>query len=197
MSRVASLYEKSNSAKTSRDWYRQIIKRDAGALNNVRTILSRSITSNAYLHLARYEKSQFDSFQLTLPLKETLRRKKAAMQSAVQLFGRASLNKVYDVTTEATFSIASIYYAFSRSLLESDRPSDLNDDELDQYEILLEDQAFPFEDKAIEFFEINLSRIKDGFYNDWVKRSFLELRKLFPVRYNRQPKLDNFVREME
>jgi tetratricopeptide (TPR) repeat protein len=197
MNRVASLYEESNSTKASLDWYRQIIKRDTGVLNNVRTDISRSITSNAYLALARYEKSRFDGLQLTLPLKTTLLRKKAAMQSAVKLFGNASLNKVYDVTTEATFSIASIYYDFSNALIESDRPTGLNADELDQYEILLEDQAFPFEDKAIEFFEINLSRIKEDFYNDWIKQSYLELKKLFPVRYDRQPKLDVFELEME
>ena len=197
MDKVASLYTELNSPKTSRNWYNQIIKLDASVLNNVRTDNSRSITSNAYLSLARYEKSRFDSLQLTLPLKKTLRRKKAVMQSAVKLYGKASLNKVYDVTTEATFSIASIYYDFSRALLQSDRPSNLDEDELDQYEILLEDQAFPFEDKSIEFFEINLARIKEGLYNDWIRMSYLELKKLFPVRYDRQPKLDVFVLEME
>ena len=42
--------------------------------------------------------------------------------------------------------------------------------ELEQYEILLEDQAFPFEAKAIEFYETNLGRIKDGAYNNWIEK---------------------------
>ncbi|MCP4430450.1 MAG: tetratricopeptide repeat protein [Gammaproteobacteria bacterium] len=197
MEKVASLYALTGSHKTSRHWFSKIIKSDSRVLNNVRSDSSRLIASNAYLSLARHGKNQFDSLKLTLPLKKTLRRKKTAMQSAVRLFGKASLNKIYDVTTEATYSIASIYQDFSRALLDSDRPSSLNEEELDQYEILLEDQAFPFEDKSIEFFEINLARIREGLYNDWIEKSYLELKKLFPVRYDRQPKIDIFVSEMD
>ena len=88
------------------------------------------------------------------------------MQASVKLYGQASKYKIFEATTEATYAIALIYKDFSKALLQSDRPARLNAEELDQYEILLEDKAFPFEDKAIEFFEINLARIKDGFYND-------------------------------
>ena len=197
MDKVAHLYAKSNSPKTSRNWYSKIIKLDSRVLNNVRSDSSRYIASNAYLSLARHNKDQFDRLQLTLPLKKTLRLKKSAMQKAVKLFGQASVNKNYDITTEATYSIARIYQDFSQALLDSDRPSKLNAEELDQYEILLEDQAFPFEDKSIEFFEINLSRISEGFYNNWIEQSFVRLRKLFPVRYDRQPKIDVFVSAME
>ena len=115
------------------------------------------------------------------------------MQASVKLYGQASKYKIYEITTEATYSIALIYKDFSKALLDSDRPTNLNDEELDQYEILLEDKAFPFEDKAIEFFEINLARIKDGFYNDWIDKTHKGLIELFPVRYNRKPKQDAYV----
>jgi hypothetical protein len=159
----------------------------------VRTERSRYISSSAYLILARHEKTQFDKVKLTLPLKNSLKKKKTAMQKSVKLFGKASVNKVYQITTEATFSIAKIYEDFSQSLLNSDRPKNLNENELDQYEILLEDQAFPFEDKSIEFFEINLSRIKDGLYNDWIQKSHQELINLFPLRYDRPPIQDDYI----
>ncbi len=197
MSKVALLYSKIKSPKTSRIWYEKIIKEDEKALNNVRTDSSRQITSSAYLELARHQMSRFDTIKLTLPLKKTLRRKKASMQKTVRLFGKASLNKIYHITTEATYSIGKIYEDFSQALLNSDRPSNLNEEELDQYEILLEDQAFPFEDKSIEFFEINLSRIKDGLYNDWIAKSLSELKVLFPVRYDRKPKLDDYIIDMQ
>ena len=197
MDKIAKLYTKNKSPKASREWYERIIKTDETVLNNVRTDTSRGITSSAYLTLARLEKTRFDRLQLTLPLKNSLRKKKAAMQNSVILFGKASVNKIYDITTEATYSIGKIYQDFSQSLLNSDRPNNLNEEELDQYEILLEDQAFPFEDKSIEFFEINLSRIQEGLYNDWIEESFNELITLFPVRYNRQPKQDDYVAEME
>ena len=197
MHKVATLYRQQGSIERSHEWYGKIIQAEEKALNNVRTEQSRYIASLAYLTLARHEKSRFDRIQLSLPLKNSLRRKKAAMQNAVKLFGKASLNKNYEITTEATYSIARIYKDFSHSLLASDRPNNLNEDELDQYEILLEDQAFPFEDKSIEFFEINLSRIKDGLYNDWIQKSHQELIDLFPVRYARKPLQDEFIATMQ
>ena len=196
MDKVASLYSKDKSFESSRRWYQDIIALDEKALNNVRTDISRQITSKALLALARFEKNRFDSLKLSLPLKNSLLRKKAAMQQSVKLYGQASINKVYDITTEATFSIAKIYQDFSHALLKSDRPRNLNEEELDQYEILLEDQAFPFEDKSIEFFEINLSRVRDGLYNDWIEKSLEKLKVLFPVRYGREPKKDDYVAGM-
>ncbi|MCP4187183.1 MAG: tetratricopeptide repeat protein, partial [Gammaproteobacteria bacterium] len=197
MYKVAQLHQSNKADRPSRDWYQKIIKADEKALNNARTEQSRVITSTAYLALARHEHTRFDKIKLTLPLKNSLTKKKAAMQNAVKLFGKASVNKNYEITTEATYSIASIYKDFSQSLLASDRPDNLNQEELDQYEILLEDQAFPFEDKSIEFFEINLSRVKEGLYNNWIQQSHKQLIGLFPVRYNRQPKLDEYIATLQ
>jgi len=193
MNKLTDLYTKTGSAKNTLKWHNNIVKADKKALNNVKTDRTKFITSTAYLSLARNEKDRFNKIRLSLPLKRSLRKKKNAMQNSVKLYGKASIYQIYEASTEATFSIALIYKDFSKALLDSDRPKNLNDEELDQYEILLEDQAFPFEDKSIEFFEINLARVKDGFYNDWIKKSHTELIDLFPVRYNRKPKEDDFI----
>ena len=53
----------------------------------------------------------------------------------------------------------------------------------EQYDVLLEEQAFPFEEKAIELHEANAQRTGDGVYDEWVQRSFDVLAKLKPARY--------------
>ena len=58
-----------------------------------------------------------------------------------------------------------------------------------QYNILLEDRAFPFEDKAIEFYERNLRRVASVSFNDWLAKSRERLAVLFPVRYDRPAKM--------
>ncbi|MDH4031250.1 MAG: hypothetical protein OEU49_10405, partial [Chromatiales bacterium] len=58
-------------------------------------------------------------------------------------------------------------------------------DTLEQYEILLEEQAFPFEEKAIEIHESNAARAREGLYNEWVVMSFEALADLMPARYAR------------
>ena len=59
------------------------------------------------------------------------------------------------MTTAANYEIAELYHALSKDLYASERPAELNTDELEQYDILLEEQAFPFEEEAIELHEKN------------------------------------------
>ena len=87
--------------------------------------------------------------------------------------------------TEAGYRMADIYAQLSRDLMDSDRPDGLNELELEQYDILLEEQAFPFEDNAIDIHEQNASRSWNGLYDDWVKSSFVSLKKLLPGRYDK------------
>ena len=75
----------------------------------------------------------------------------------------------------------------------SDRPGDLNELELEQYEILLEEQAYPFEEKAIEVHETNARRVSGGIYDTWVRKSMTTLSELMPARYAKEEKGENFV----
>ena len=66
----------------------------------------------------------------------------------------------------------------------------LDEDELEEYGFLLEDQAIPFEDKAINLFEINAARTKDNVYNQAVRDSIRLLAKLKPAQYDKQETME-------
>ncbi len=51
--------------------------------------------------------------------------------------------------------------------------------------MLLEEQAFPFEEKAIEIHEANARRAAEGVYDEWVQKSYTALAELKPARYAR------------
>ncbi|TQV85859.1 tetratricopeptide repeat protein [Aliikangiella coralliicola] len=174
-------------------WRNKIMRVDKKARSSQKTDRTKLIASTTALELARKNNALFEKTRLVHPLKKNLKRKKRAMQRAVNLYARASADGIAETATEATHAIAEIYYNFSRALLESERPKNLNKDELEQYQILLEDQAFPFEEKAIEFYEVNLVHVKDDIYDQWVSESYSQLKKLFPVRYQRKPKLEGFI----
>ena len=193
MNKVSELYAKSGNDKMAKYWYKEIIKHDNRAANKSKNDRTRYITSYASLSLAKQEHGLFNQQQLVLPLKLSLRQKKHTMQKAVQYYGHASKQGIADTATESTHAIAEIYKSFSESLLSSERPKGLSKEESEQYVILLEDKAFPFEDKAIEFHEANMSHIKDGVYNKWVKLSHQKLKQLFPARYKRTAKLDGYI----
>ena len=66
-------------------------------------------------------------------------------------------------------------------------------EEIEQYDILLEEQAFPFEEKAIEFYLVNLKRAREDVYDKWVRKSVKKLGELFPGRYLRKEKLEAVI----
>jgi cellulose synthase operon protein C len=81
--------------------------------------------------------------------------------------------------------MAELYRTLSKDLLASERPRNLKGEELEEYNSLLEEQVFPFEEQAIKAHELNTSRAKDGVYDEWVQKSFKVLAELKPARYGK------------
>jgi hypothetical protein len=79
--------------------------------------------------------------------------------------------------------MAEIYFDFSRSLVESERPADLKPAELEAFEMVLDEEAFPFEEKAIGVHEKNMELLRTGVLNEWTEKSLGRLRTLMPGRY--------------
>ena len=80
--------------------------------------------------------------------------------------------------------------------MASERPQKLSALEMEQYEILLEEQAFPFEEQAIELHEINMRRSWEGVYDEWVQLSFTALRHLMPARFDKDETEVAYVRSI-
>jgi hypothetical protein len=73
------------------------------------------------------------------------------------------------------------------------RPRDLDAEALDQYDLLLEEQAFPFEEKAIDLYKTNTNRAVDGVFDEWVQNSFERLAGLMPARYAKVERSEDVV----
>jgi hypothetical protein len=118
------------------------------------------------------------------------------MEEALAAYDGAAAYGVAEVTTAATYRIAELYQQLGASLMSSERPAELSDEELEQYEILLEEQAFPFEEQAIDLFSVNASRSAEGVYDEWVARSFARLAELMPARYAKYEKAEEHVAKL-
>ena len=141
-----------------------------------------------------------DAFQavvLSSPLKKSLKAKKERMEAALAAYGKAGSYGVADVSTAATYETAELYFRLSRDLLASERPKGLNKEELEQYQLLLEEQAFPFEEKAIALHDTNASRATGGIYDDWVRKSFARLAELSPARFARSERTEPYVADLQ
>jgi len=163
-------------------WYKDIIVADRSA-GSARTDRSRALAAKATLTLAAPVRDEFVRIKLVVPLKKSLAEKRKAMEAALKAYADAADYQVADVTTAATFESAELYRQLGKDLMSSERPRNLSKDELEQYDVLLEEQAFPFEEKAIKLHEVNTARTRDGTYDEWVQKSFAALAQLNPGRY--------------
>ena len=150
-----------------------------------RTDRTRYLGATAALALAEPAFDAYRKVPLIEPLAKQLKLKKAKMEEVLKAYAVATDYGVADVTTASTFHIAALYQDFGKAMLTSQRPKKLSKAELEQYNVMLEEQAFPFEEKAIELHEANAHRAALGIYDTWVQRSFKALSELRPVRYGK------------
>jgi hypothetical protein len=59
----------------------------------------------------------------------------------------------------------------------------MTDAELSDYELALEEEAFPFEEQSIAIHEKNVELLRNGTHNSWTDKSLARLAELLPVRY--------------
>lgn len=170
----------------------ELVNVDATA-GTQRTDRTRFLAAKATLELADPVRRRFAVVRLTQPLASSLKLKKSLMEEVIAAYTGAANYGVAEVTTAATFRLGEVYEQFSSDLLASDRPADLSADALEQYEILLEEQVFPFEEKAIDLYKANANRAPDGVYDEWVQKSFERLAGLMPARYAKKERSENVV----
>jgi TolA-binding protein len=181
---LAQLAAKAGDTTREQQWLREIVHADAQA-GPARTDRTKYLAATAQLKLAQPLRDSFRAIRLVAPLKKSLVAKRKSMEAALAAYKIAADYHVAEVTTAATFETAELYRKLGKDVLDSERPKHLNKDELEQYESLLEDQSFPFEEQAIQIHEINTALAREGVYDDSVKKSFAVLTELKPGRYGK------------
>ncbi len=180
--RLANLSLKLGQPRVQLAWLERLVKAERNG-GRERTDRTHYLAATAAMTLAEPAYEAYRQVRLVEPLKKSLKKKKQKMQLALEAYGVVAEYGVAEVATAATFHIAEIYQDLGRALLTSQRPKGLSKDELEQYNVMLEEQVYPFEEKAIELHEANVRRIADGVYDKWVRSSFEALGKLRPIRY--------------
>ena len=157
----------------------------------------RLLAANAALVLAEKHYEDFAGQELTQPFERSLALKQNRMDEAIAALEELVNYEVAEVTAAATFYIAQAYLNFSQSLLDSERPAGMTQTELNSYELLLEEEAFPFEDRAIAVHEANYDFMLTGVYNTWIQKSLDELATLLPARYAKRETSEGLLRSVD
>jgi len=180
--KIADMYKTKGDTASYEQQLKQIVAADSSA-GDERTDRTRYLAAHAALVMAEPLYPRFAEIKLTQPFDKSLAKKREAMDQTLHAFESLVDYEVGDVTAAATYYMAEVYYSFSRALLESERPGGLNAAERAAYEDALEEQAFPFEERAIGVHEKNIELVAAGAYNGWIEKSLGKLAALVPGRY--------------
>lgn len=182
---IVQFNENSGNKRAAKLWKYKLVKYEKQD-SSKRTARSSFIAAYAALSLAMQDYKIFEEYKLTLPLKTSLAQKKMLLTGVIKKFESLVDYDVADVISASTYQIAQVYRALAQDLMLSERPTQLNELQLAQYDILLEEQAYPFEEQALEIYKINLSKVPDGQFDDWIKLSLSVLADMNPAEYKRE-----------
>jgi cellulose synthase operon protein C len=190
--KIAELYRKGNEESLYQRELEHIIRIDADA-GQGRTSRTRTIAARAALILAEQRYREFVVVQLHQPFDVSLKEKQHRMDDTIEAMSQLVEYQIADVTAAATYYMAETYLDFSRSLVKSERPADLEPGELELYEMDLDEAAFPFEEKAIDVHEKNMEMLHAGVSSEWIERSLDRLTDLMPGRYAKAEMSSGFL----
>ena len=193
--KMAGLYKKTGDEKRYFATLNIIKDQDRNA-GSERTDRTRYLGAHAALQIYQKKFDAYYAIKLRAPFKRHLEDKRYRMRQSINRINILLDYEIDDITAAATYRLADIYYHFSRALMESERPKGLSDLELEQYNLVLEEQAYPFEEKAIDTHEKNLELLELGVYNEWIQKSIDKLSTLLPARYNKPEQAADYVDQL-
>lgn len=183
--RIADIYQGQGDSYRYLFWLREIIAADDAAGRN-RSERSKSVAAQAALDVGRISAADAARIRLTAPVETSLPQRKNAVETAIKALEKAASYGYADIATAASYELGAVYQSFAKALMDSERPRNLSAEEVEQYNILLEEQALPFEEKAIAAHEGNLKRVGQGFYDDSIAKSVTALGVLSPAKYGKR-----------
>ncbi len=199
--KLYQLAKKGDNSKALQHWLEAMvaaeIKASTATGEEINTDRSLFIASDAALILGKQAMAEFQSRPLDLPLDKSLPRKRESMQTSIRYLTQTSNFGLSAQGTLATALIGQLYQEFAEALMSSERPEELDDLALEQYDILLEEQALPFEDQAISLHEINVGRISQDIYTPGIASSLTQLRQMMPARYAKDERVPEYSDALE
>ena len=191
-SKVAEMHKAAHDAQRYHGELEAIVRIDAEAGPD-RTGRTRMLAARSALVLAELRYRDFVAVRLRQPFESSLEQKQQRMDVTIEAMARLVEYEIADVTAAATYYMAETYFDFSRSLVESERPADLAPADREAFELALDEEAFPFEERAIDVHQKNVELLQAGVFNEWTEKSLGRLTELMPGRYAKQEMSSGFL----
>jgi tetratricopeptide (TPR) repeat protein len=181
---LASLYETLKDTDKQLLALNGIIERDQRG-GSERTDRSRWLGAWANAKYGDRYASEFSTTRFYLPLVKSLPAKNKMLESATKRYQLAADYGILEFVTMSSYKIGHLYQQFAKELRESQKPAGLSAEEQGIYAEVIEEQASPFDGLAVDLHQANIDRAWQGDFNEWINKSFEEMKQLSPARYNK------------
>ncbi|MGH1487061.1 MAG: tetratricopeptide repeat protein [Cellvibrionaceae bacterium] len=182
---IAVNYEKLDDQKQQNVWLTKLINVDSGA-GSERTDRSRWLAAWANTKYGDYYSSLFAEAQLTQPIVKSIPNKNKWLQSASSRYQAAADYGILEFVSMSSYKIGILYRQFASDLRSAPKPNGLSASDQQVYAEIIEEQARPFDQLAIDLHQANIDRAWAGKFNDWISKSFAEMQVLRPARFNKK-----------
>jgi TolA-binding protein len=178
------------------EWLRAVRRahREAGAAASAYSELA---AARAALMLGTALADRAGSVRLSYPLRASLQRRQPLTREALEHLRAARASGFDELVTEAAYRLGAVHATLARDLRNAQHPPGLDDFERDAYELMLEDEAFPFEERAIAEHERNLEYLREGVWDEWIMSSGRALAEMAPGRYARRERQEEMYAEID
>ncbi|UCF88787.1 MAG: tetratricopeptide repeat protein, partial [bacterium] len=145
-----------------------------------------AFAARSQLRIAERSFANYVDYHIVPPVDKTVVKKREMLQNVIRDFVAAGNYRTADVITAANYSIGRALELFKDDILSSPRPDGLSGTELEEYELLLQEMAFPFEERALDAYRVNIQRsVKLELLDEWIERTFERMAELAPWSYQR------------
>lgn len=145
-----------------------------------------TFAARSQLRIAERSFSHYKDYHITPPIDKTVVRKRDMLQIVIRDFVAAGHYRTADVITASNYFIGRALELFKEDILSSPKPEGMTTADMEEYELLLQEMAFPFEAKALDAYRVNIQRsVKLELLDAWIEKTFERMAELAPWSYLR------------
>ncbi|MCP5325562.1 MAG: tetratricopeptide repeat protein [Oceanospirillaceae bacterium] len=181
---IALIYARKDDATRELYWLRRIIDGDASG-GDLRTDRSRWLGAWANTQYGDYFAGEFPKRSLNSFLEKNLGWKNQMLQDAVSRYQMAAEYGILEFSSQSSFKIAKLYSDFANELLAVKTPAGLGADDQAMFRTVIEEQATPMRELAVNIHSGNIELAWAGHFNQWIDNSFKALAELSPARFDK------------
>ncbi len=142
--------------------------------------------AKARLILASDNQETYMAVKIVQPFEETLKEKTSLLEASLKDYSQIAKYAIPELQPEVFFRMGRILENYRDSILQAEKPKDMSKQESEEYNFLLEERAYPYEEQAVKAYEKSVqSGRKSGVFDEWFNKSLGRLAELKPAIYKR------------